>query len=204
MTVLQERPRTRHLHMPHAIGEPEQRPLDLGGLLARGAVAGLVAGMGFLLANMWYAVSQGMPGIAPLYVISTVFHASSAPVALPAEAVLGLATHVLLSLGFGMGFAVLLVPMLRSVPALILGALAYGVALWVLNFQILGRTVFPFFTNPMGPDQLFEGLVHPLIFGLLLVPFFLGRSVAGTQRGVTPPSGGATSEGPHRAGPAEL
>lgn len=207
MALLQERPHTSHLHMPHAIGEPEQRPLDLGGLLARGAIAGLVAGMGFLLANMWFAVSQGMPGIAPLYAMSTVFHASSAPVAVPAEAMLGLATHLLLSLGFGMGFAVLLVPLLRSVPALILGALAYGLALWVLNFQILGRTVFPFFTDPMGPNQLFEGLIHPLIFGLLLVPFFLGRSVAGTQRGATPPStgpGGATPEGRHRAGPAGL
>jgi hypothetical protein len=31
----------------------------------------------------------------------------------------------------------------------------------------------------MGPDQLFEGLIHPLIFGLGLVPFFLGWAPRG-------------------------
>lgn len=182
MTILRERPHAPHMHMPHVISEPEQRPLDVGGLLARGAIAGFTAGLAFLLANMWFAVSQGMSGISPLYVISTVFHASSAPVATPTEAILGLTIHLALSLGFGMGFALLLVPFLRNVPALIAGAVAYGVALWVLNIEILGRTVFPFFTSPMGPNQLFEGLIHPLIFGLLLVPFFLGRPLAASRR----------------------
>ena len=180
-------------HMPHVISEPELRPLDVGGLLARGAIAGVVAGMGFLLANMWYAVSQGLPGIAPLYVMSTVFHASSAPVAIPGEAVLGLTMHVILSLGFGMGFAVL-VPWLRNAPALVGGALAYGLALWVLNIEILGRTVFPFFTNAKGPDQLFEFFIHPLIFGLLLVPFFLGRTYEGRRRAVTTDSAAAAAD----------
>lgn len=186
MAVLRERPRAPHRHMPHmphVISEPELRPLDLGGLLARGAIAGFVAGMAFLLANMWYAVSQGMPGISPLYAMSTVFHASDAPIAMnPTEAMLGLTMHIVLSLGFGMGFALLLVPVLRNIPALVGGALVYGWALYVLNFQILGRTVFEFFTDPQGPDQLFEALIHPLIFGLLLVPFFLGRPLEGTHR----------------------
>jgi hypothetical protein len=193
--------------MPHVIGEPEQRPLDLGGLLARGAIAGLVAGMAFLLANMWYAVNQGLPGIAPLYVMATVFHASGAPVAAPAEAVLGLTIHIVLSLGFGIGFALLLVPWLRTTLALVGGALAYGLALWVLNIEILGRTVFPFFTNPKGPDQLFEFFIHPLIFGLLMVPFFLGRTgQAGHRRPADRTSAtsaaqghGASSHGPTSA-----
>jgi hypothetical protein len=195
--------------MPHVISEPELRPLDLGGLLARGAIAGIVAGMAFLLANMWFAVSQGMPGISPLYAMSTVFHASSAPVITDAtEPMLGLVLHIVLSLGFGMGFALLLVPLLRSVPALVAGALAYGLALYVLNFQILGRTVFPFFTDSQGPNQVFELLVHPLIFGLLLVPFFLGRPFEGTQRATAaqPPTAGTgrAAPGPSgRRGPAE-
>ncbi|MGP4030030.1 alpha/beta fold hydrolase [Actinomadura sp. 3N407] len=87
--------------------------------------------------------------------------------------------------GFGMGFAMLLVPLLRNIPMLVIGAIAYGVALWVLNIQILGRTVFESFTSPQGPNQLFEGLIHPLIFGLLLVPFFLGRSLQETGRSAT-------------------
>ncbi|MBT2396976.1 hypothetical protein [Streptomyces sp. ISL-100] len=212
MALLKERPHAPHMHMhmphmPHVISEPELRPLDLGGLLARGAAAGFFAGMGFLLANMWFAVSQGMPGISPLYVMSTVFHASDVPVANPTEAILGLTVHIALSLGFGMGFALLLVPLLRKVPALVIGALAYGLALYVLNFQILGRTVFEFFTNPQGPDQLFEALVHPLIFGLLLVPFFLGRPFERTRRAEPQPTatatGGTTPGTSNRPGPME-
>jgi hypothetical protein len=207
MAILKERPHAPHMHMPHmphVISEPELRPLDLGGLLARGAIAGIFAGMAFLLASMWFAVSQGQPGISPLYAMSTVFHASSAPVPAPTEAVLGLTIHIVLSLAFGMGFAVLLVPWLRNVPALVIGALAYGVALWILNFQILGHTVFPFFTSPRGPNQLFEGLIHPLIFGLLLVPFFLGHAVPGTRRDTSAEQRTAARGGADGHGPAHL
>jgi hypothetical protein len=149
---------------------------DTGGALTRGAIAGLVAGWAFLLANMWFAYSQGLPAGAPLAVIATVFYAAPAPTLTAASMLVGAVTHVALSLGFGMGFAVLLlaVPALRKTVPLVLAGLGYGLALWILNFQILGRTVFPFFTDPKGPDQLFEGLIHPLIFGLVLVPFFLG------------------------------
>jgi hypothetical protein len=188
MPILRERPHPWHVHAPHTISEPEQRPLDIGGLLARGAIAGIVAGMAFLLAMMWFAVSQGKPGISPLYKISTVFHASTAPVLTPTEPVLGLTIHIVLSFGFGMGFAVLLVPWLRNLLALVLGGLGAGLALWVLNIQILGRTLFPAFA-PKGPSDLIFGLVdHVLIFGLLLVPFFLGRSFERTSRAETRPS----------------
>jgi hypothetical protein len=67
------------------------------------------------------------------------------------------------------------VPFLRRTGALIVGAPAYGLALFILNFEILGRTVFPWFTDPKGPNNVFEGFIHPLIFGLLLIPFFLGK-----------------------------
>ena len=192
MAILHERPHAPHLHMPHTISEPEQRPFDVGGLLARGAIAGIVAGMAFLLAEMWFAVSQGKPGTSPLYAISTIFHASSAPV-------LGLTIHIVLSLGFGMGFAVLLVPWLRNLLALVLGGLGYGLALWVLDIQILGRTVFPIFA-PKGPSDLIFGLLaHVLIFGLLLVPFFLGRSFERTSRAETRPSATAARIAPPEA-----
>src|SRR5215469_16739347 len=165
MALLRQRP---DVHMPHVIGESELRPLDLGGLLARGAIAGIVAGMSFLLADMWFAVSQGKPAISPLYAIATVFHASKAPVPAPAEPVLGLTTHIVLSLGFGMGFALLFVPWLRTLPALVLGGLGYGLALWLLDIQILGRTVFPVFAPKGSSDLIFGLLDHVLIFGLLL------------------------------------
>jgi hypothetical protein len=182
MVPLKERLHVPHMHMPHVIGEGELRPLDLGGLLARGAIAGIVAGMALLLADMWFAVSQGMPAISPLYRMSTIFHASNTPAHTPTEPVLGLTINIVLSLGFGMGFAVLLVPWLRNLPALVVGALGYGLALWVLNIQILGRTVFPFFAPKGASDLIFRLLNHVLVFGLLLVPFFLGHSLPGPQR----------------------
>lgn len=82
--------------------------------------------------------------------------------------VIGLVMHLGFSLAFGMGFA-LLAPILRRAPLLLLGGLLYGAAVYVLNFQILGRTVFPFFNSPKGPDQVFEFLIH-LLYGLLLAP----------------------------------
>ena len=199
MAILHERPHAPHLHMPHTISEPEQRPFDVGGLLARGAIAGIVAGMAFLLAEMWFAVSQGQPGTSPLYAISTIFHASSAPVLTPTEPVLGLTIHIVLSLGFGMGFAVLLVPWLRNLLALVLGGLGYGLALWVLDIQILGRTVFPFFAPKGSSDLIFGLLAHVLIFGLLLVPFFLGRSFERPSRAETRPSATAARIAPPEA-----
>jgi hypothetical protein len=46
----------------------------------------------------------------------------------------------------------------------------------VVNFQIPGRTAFPWFQE--GPDQGFELFAH-MGLGLLLVPFFLGRRFTG-------------------------
>ncbi|HEY3036011.1 MAG TPA: hypothetical protein VGJ54_15310 [Streptosporangiaceae bacterium] len=170
-------------HLPHRRVPVEMHVTgtDVGAALARGAIAGLVAGWAFLLANMWFAYSQGLPAAAPLAVIATVFSAAPAPTLTASSMLVGAVTHIGLSLGFGMGFGLLLliIPSLRKPGPLVLAGIGYGLALWILDFQILGRTVFPFFTNPMGPDQLFEGLIHPLIFGLGLVPFFLGWAPRG-------------------------
>ncbi len=118
---------------------------------------------------------------SPHLAISTIFHGSAMPVmtpqAIPGEVVTGLVMHTALSITFGMGFAVLAV-FLRNPGQLIAAAVLYGLALFVLNIEILGRTAFPFFTNPHGPNTVFEGFVHPLIFGGLLIPFFLGNRPA--------------------------
>ncbi len=147
----------------------------LGDLLVCGAVAGFAAGLAFLLANMGYATTQGKPAVAPLMDISTIFHGTSQPASMtPTSDMIatGLVTHVALSIVFGMVFA-LLVPFLRNVLVLAAGGIAYGLAVYVVNFQILGNTVFEWFTNPKGPDQWFEVLIHGA-FGLMLVPFFIG------------------------------
>jgi hypothetical protein len=147
----------------------------LGDLLARGAIAGFAAGLAFLLANMGYATTQGKPAVAPLMDISTIFHGSDQPASMtPTSDMIatGLVTHTALSIVFGMVFA-LLVPFLRNLLMLTVGGVVFGLAVYLVNFQVLGNTVFEWFTNPKGPDQWFELLIHGA-FGLMLVPFFIG------------------------------
>lgn len=51
-----------------------------------------------------------------------------------------------------------------------------------MNFQVTGRLLFPWFVDPRGPDQVVELLVHPLAYGLVLVPFFLSVAHGGRDR----------------------
>jgi hypothetical protein len=150
--------------------------MDIGAVLSRGAVAGLAGGLMFALANMWFSAAHGKPLVAPFLAISTIFHGSSEPVMDQPDVIAGLVLHLGLSLVFGMVFAVGVAMLhLGSRPDLLAAAsILYGLVLYVVNFQIIGRIVFPWFVNPKGPNQLFELWVHPVAFGLLLVPFFLG------------------------------
>jgi hypothetical protein len=148
---------------------------ELGDRVSRGTVAGIAAGLLFLVANMLWATKSDLPAVAPLIDISTIFNFDDVANPTTENMFIGLVTHLTLSAAFGVAFA-LLVPLLRNLRTLTAGAVAFGVALYVVNFQILGRTAFPWFQE--GPDQLFELVAHAG-FGLLLVPFFLGRRFAG-------------------------
>jgi hypothetical protein len=157
----------------------------LGDLFTRGAVAGIASGFVFLLANMAYATTQGKPSLAPFMDISTIFHGTDRPASMtPTLDMLatGAVTHFSLSIAFGVVFALLVgafAPLVRNWLVLAAAGVVYGLALYVVNFQILGNTIFEWFTNPQGPNQGFEVFIHA-VFGFLLVPFFLG--VAGRLR----------------------
>lgn len=150
------------------------KAFDMSDLIATGAIAGLVAGFIFLLANMVQATAVDKPAIAPLLAIGTIFFFDAMPQMTPDYALVGLVTHFALAILFGIIFS-LLVPMFSNGRALLVGGLVYGLALYLINFQILARLVFDWFQNPMGPNQLFELIIHPLSYGIFLVPFFLGR-----------------------------
>jgi hypothetical protein len=150
--------------------------------LARGVVAGLAAGLLFLLANMWYADSQGMPAVAPLYDISTIFHFADTPQPSPENLAVGLIVHLTLSAAFGATFA-LLAPLIRGSTRLVAAAAIFGLILYVVNFQILGRLVFEWFQE--GPNQRFEIFAH-LGYGLLLAPFTLGYARPQESRAAAP------------------
>ncbi|MGI8594728.1 MAG: hypothetical protein ACR2ML_10265 [Solirubrobacteraceae bacterium] len=153
----------------------------LGQTLTRGVVAGLFAGLLFLLSQMGWAVENlDKPAVAPMLDMSTVFTRDEVPAATPINVVIGLVTHLNLSMLFGIGFAILVAPLarsrvLKSTLLLVLGGLSYGLLLYVVDIQILGRTLFEWFTNPNGPPQIAEIFFHAE-FGLLLVPFFIGAA----------------------------
>ncbi|NUR78660.1 MAG: hypothetical protein HOQ28_20525 [Thermoleophilia bacterium] len=152
---------------------------NIGDLFTRGTAAGIAAGFVFLLANMAYATNQGKPSLAPFMDISTIFHGTDKPASMtPTLDMLatGAIVHISLSIAFGIVFALLvgaLAPLLRNWLVLGGAGVLYGLALYVVNFQIFGNTLFQWFTNPKGPDQGFEVFIHAA-FGLMLVPFFLG------------------------------
>ncbi len=128
---------------------------------------------------MGYATTQGKPSLAPFMDISTIFHGTDQPASMtPTVDMLatGAVVHISLSIAFGVVFALLIgafAPLVRNWLVLTVAGVLYGLALYVVNFQILGNTVFEWFTNPKGPNQGFEVFIHAA-FGLILVPFFLG------------------------------
>lgn len=172
-----------------AVGSPGILERGLGDLLARGALAGLFSGLVFLVANMGWAVKDDKPAVAPMIDIATIFYNQDMPQPVqalafgPGNLVVGLTTHLLLSMLFGIGFALIAAAFLRRRGAglLALAGVVYGLLLYVVNFQILGRIFFEWFTNPMGPPQGFEVFIHG-VYGLLLVPFFLGALARSGKR----------------------
>ena len=173
------KPRTGGRQLAQSVSDLRALAWHLGDLFTRGAVAGLAAGFVFLLANMAYATTQAKPAVAPFMDISTIFHGTDKPASMtPTVDMLatGAMVHFTLSIAFGVVFALLVgafSPFVRNWLVLAAAGVVYGLALYVVNFQILGNTIFEWFTNPQGPNQGFEVFIHA-VFGFLLVPFFLG------------------------------
>lgn len=140
--------------------------------LARGAVGGLIAGMLFAVATMWFVTSIGMPARTPLLMISTIVLGDNAMADGDASSPVGLVVHMVLSMGFGAAFA-LAARRLRTNGAVALAGLAYGGLLYVVNFQILARVAFETFRMA---NQPFELIVH-LVFGALLALAFFSSGV---------------------------
>lgn len=74
--------------------------------------------------------------------------------------------HLILAAIFGAVFALILLagPALTSTYAVLLAsATVYGFLLWIVNFQIVGALLFPWFTQ-----------VNQLVFGFIAHTFFFG------------------------------
>lgn len=139
---------------------------------------------------MAYATSKGKPSLAPFMDISTIFHGTDRPVSMtPTLDMLatGAVVRISLSIAFGIVFALLVgafAPLLRN--RLVLGGagIVSGLGLYVVNFQILGNTLFQWFTNPQGPDQGFEVFIHAA-FGADARPVLARARTSSTDVGRT-------------------
>jgi uncharacterized membrane protein YagU involved in acid resistance len=156
----------------------QERPLATTAVVrvARGVVGGLFAGALFIAATMWFADSTGGEAEGPLMMISTIVLGSDAMTNGTASAGVGLAVHAVLSALFGIVFG-FVAPAFRTNGTLLLAGTAYGAALYLVNFQIFARLLFPVLEMA---NQPFEVVVH-VVFGTLLAMAFLSSDARRTE-----------------------
>ncbi len=143
--------------------------------LVRGAVGGLLAGLVFAAATMWFVTSLGMPARTPLLMISTTVLGDEAMVNGDANSTIGLVVHALLSIVYGVIFA-LVARRLRSNAAIALAGLVFGGLLYLVNFQVLARIWFETFRMA---NQPFELVVHLAFGSLFALALFRSRAREG-------------------------
>lgn len=156
----------------------------VGVWVVTGALAGLAAGVVFLVFEM---VAAGLMGASPfgptLMIGATVLREG----ALPPQPGLGLAlvlpvalvVHFALSAVYGAVFGALAgsVEALRSsTGTLVAAASVFGLALWLVNFYVISPVAFPWFGMASPVVQF---LAHTFFFGSVLGLLFAQRSRAG-------------------------
>lgn len=147
------------------------------GAIVRGLVGGAVGGAVFIVVTMWFFTTMGAPANQPLRVIASIVQGKDALANGTADVWVGWVVHIVLSLAFGVGLALIV----RGIPSDGMRAaigLAYGGALFVVNFLILAPLVFDPLTNANKPFELFAHLV----FGSVAVLFMLDYDRSGRSR----------------------
>ena len=131
--------------------------------LTRGAVGGVLAGAAFLVLNMWFATSTGMPAKMPILMMSTIAQGDSAMMDGSASVGIGLIVHAVLSILFGLTFA-LVATRLRTNGSVALVGATFGLALYLVNFKVFAPIAFETFEDA---NQPFELAAH-IVFGVIV------------------------------------
>ena len=147
--------------------------------LKEGVGFGVIAGILFAIASMIVAAAGGQPAAEPLRNAASVVLGSDALVSMSGGTLLtGIVVHVVLSAIFGAVYGLFdgaLSRDLRSSYGWQAGlGLVFGVALWLVNFQIIARVVYPWFIDQ---NQLVAAAMHAVFFGLPL-----GLMIAASER----------------------
>lgn len=163
----------------HRISHVEVRP----GIL-HGAIGGAIAGMVMAMIEMVWSAAAGMGFWMPLRMIASVPLGTMPPeISLGTGIAVGLGTHLVLSMMFGVVFVLLLwaLPALRrSAMVTIVAASLFGLALWLVNFYViapvLGRDWFT------DADKLQQFVAHTFGFGTVLGLYLTAALARGNDR----------------------
>lgn len=151
-----------------------------------GLAAGLVAGVLFVIAEILAAASAGDPALTPFPMFASVVVGADAfeQLSLPVAVLIGTIVHFALSAIFGIVYGFFAsreaVDARRSWKRHALLGAAYGCALWLINYQLIGRLAYPWFADTNAVAQL---IVHAFFYGLPLGLLFVAteRSAGGER-----------------------
>jgi hypothetical protein len=167
--------------MPNRDGEKYLAELNVPWVLLWGALGGVVAGLVFAAYEVAVAVAARQPPWQPAQLVAAMILGDnvlnggvlSAPVIVVASL-----THLVLSLTYGMILALLAAIGLAALPslrAMVLLGLAWGLALWIMNFFVLAPLAFPWFDSA---SLVTQAIGHVFFYGGVL-GLFLGWRFAG-------------------------
>jgi hypothetical protein len=139
---------------------------------------GLVAGMIFALAEIVVAGRIGNPLLPVRMAASVILGASAVDTpSVGVVAIVGLGMHLVLSALFGLAYGLLdgnrpQEPERSPARQAGFGTL-YGLGLWLIDFQVIGRLTHPWF---LAVPQLGQALMHSFFFGLPLALMYVQRA----------------------------
>lgn len=155
-----------------------EREAFAGTVLREGLVGGLIAGAIFAFAQMLVAAGMGTSMAAPWALFASILlgqNAVNGPFTLGIF-IVGFIVHFVLSALFGLlwgAIAKSVAPNVRdSFGAHGVAAAIYGLLLWLVNFQVIARVVYPWFLQTNALAQL---LLHALAFGMPLGLYLAAR-----------------------------
>ena len=140
--------------------------------MARGVVAGILAGVAFAAVVGWNVTAGDISIRTPFLAISTIVLGDHALNTGEADFAIGVMVHLAISILYGMAFA-LISSLLRTNGTVALVGALYGAAIYVLDFRVFAPLWFQTFENF---DQSFQLLVH-LLYGLVVSLAFYSSDV---------------------------
>jgi hypothetical protein len=144
-------------------------------LLGRGAKYGLLVGLFFAIMEMIGAAAMGAPAFSPWRAFASTILGQRALTQTPfgIAFIVGVVAHFALSAIYGVAYAYIIGRASATTRAS-LGreaaiGLLFGVALYLVNFQVIARVIYPWFRHANQPWQF---ILHTVFFGLPLALLF--------------------------------